>query len=114
MRRILLLLLPIMAGAIPGYAEQAAVNPQLHARFGALRQSGTPYARLFEAREALNKALPEKTAALPSAPKRTVVCGMTVIEATPSLDPQIGVTPLKDQKTRFTIRAVEPPICRPK
>jgi hypothetical protein len=40
----------------------------------------------------------------------TVVCGMTVIPADPSIDPGIRFTPPKDTTT-FTIRAVQPELC---
>lgn len=43
--------------------------------------------------------------------KPTVVCGMTLIPADPSIDPKIVVAPQRGN-TRFTIRAVPPPVCR--
>jgi hypothetical protein len=112
MRKAVLLSLTLMAGAIPGYAQQAQVTPQSNSELAALRQSGNPYSKLFDTRHAVARALLEQAKSLTPAPKRTVVCGMTMIEAAPSTDPKMGVSPRKDEKTRFTIRAVEPPICK--
>lgn len=76
-------------------------------RTGWVADRANPYRRLFE---------PTATPAadvgvLASAPKPTVKCGMTLIPVDPKIDPGIA----KQQahgSTRFTIRAVEPPICR--
>ena len=38
---------------------------------------------------------------------------MTMIEADPSFDQKMKVTPPKDPNVRYTIRAVDPPICNP-
>ena len=36
---------------------------------------------------------------------------MTIIEADPFFDQKMKVTPPKDPTVRYTIRAVDPPIC---
>ena len=114
MRNTLLLALTVATVAVPVLAEQAPSTPPAGIQLGASRpaQAATPYARLFETQEALKKALQEKSAGLASAPKSKIVCGMTVIEVGPALDPKMAVTPPKDSKTRFTIRAIDPPICK--
>lgn len=89
----------MLLAAAPTFAEQAPTPRQ------------NPYSRLFQARELLKQALEEKRQQQ-SAPKSRVVCGMTVIEANPSIDPKMAVEIPKDNKTRHTIRAVEPPICK--
>ena len=99
MRKTLLLSLLLVAGTMPASADQAPRNPR------------NPYARLFDVQEALKKAVQEKPASFTAAPRSKVVCGMTVVEVTPALDPKMGVTPPKDEKTRFTIRAIDPPVC---
>jgi hypothetical protein len=38
---------------------------------------------------------------------------MTVIEADPSLDPKMGVTPPKETGLRHRIRGIEPTVCNP-
>ena len=48
--------------------------------------------------------------ALAAAP--SVVCGMTLIPADPKIDPKIRV-PSQDGRVRYTIRSVEPTICKP-
>jgi hypothetical protein len=115
MRKGLLIAAALLLGASPLAAEQTTADPSSTARLGALRaaQAPNPYSKLFETRQALQQALQDKTAALTPAPKRRVVCGMTVIEVGPDVDPKMGVTPPKDEKTRFTIRAVDPPVCNP-
>ena len=102
MRKTLLLSLLFVAGTMPASADQTSRSPR------------NPYARLFEAQDALKKAVQEKSASFTAAPKSKIVCGMTVVEASPVLDSKMGVTPPKDDKTRYTIRAIEPPICNGK
>ena len=70
-----------------------------------------PFERLF--------APPKRQASLPASPQQRepeprpkVVCGMVLIPADPSIDPRIRFeAPKRD--TRFTIRAVQPPVCWP-
>jgi hypothetical protein len=111
MRKALLIVTALMTGALPVSAGQGPATPRSEALLGALRnaQASNPYSKLFEVRSALKQA--EQAAQKTAAPKRRVVCGMTVIEISPEIDPKMGVTPLKDDKTRHPIRAVEPPIC---
>lgn len=112
MRNALFISMTLLAGSMPVSADQAAVNPQSPARFGALRaaQSSNPYSKLFEARGALKQAVQQELTKAGS-PKTRIVCGMTIIEADPSIDPKMAVAPPKDEKLRHTIRAIEPPMC---
>jgi hypothetical protein len=112
MRKALSTVFAVIAFAMPVSAEQVAVTPRQDAHRVTQRQlpRANPYAKLFVTEDALKKALAEKTARLPA--KSRVVCGMTVIEADPSIDPKIAATLPQDDKTRYTIRAVDPPICR--
>ena len=111
MRSALLLSIGLFLGAIPVSAGQASVNPQATARLGALRptQSANPYAKLFEAREALEQAVQSEAQKHES--KKEIVCGMTIIEADPYFDQKMKVTPPKDANVRYTIRAVDPAVC---
>ena len=114
MRKALFISSTVLASAIPVYADQPTITPQSTAQFGALRPSQTnPYASLFEAREALKQALQDATKNAPKAPKKSVVCGMTIIEADPFFDQKMKVTPPKDANVRYTIRAVDPAACNP-
>ena len=115
MPKTLLIASVLLAGVVPISADQQRVpDPQSRARFGALRpaQPVDPYARLFQAPDDLKKALQEKSASLTPAPKKRIVCGMTVIEVGPDSDPKMGITPPKDPNTRYTMRGVEPPSCK--
>jgi hypothetical protein len=70
-----------------------------------------PYSKLFTpTRQVVVQALP---ATLPPgiAGKPEIKCGMTMIPADPNIDPRMAVSPPADG-TSFTIRAIEPPICR--
>jgi hypothetical protein len=112
MRKAILIAAVSVMGALPVVADQAPVTPPMTARLGALRaaQASDPYAKLFEVRSALGQAIeqrPQKAVA----PKKRIVCGMTIVEVGPELDPKMGVTPPKDDKGRYTIRAVEPAVC---
>jgi hypothetical protein len=97
-----------LAAAQPALAEQAARNPETNARFGALRRppQANPYSRLFETPANVASQAAEK-------PKSQVVCGMTIIEADPWFDQKMSVAPNKDANVKYTIRAVDPPICNP-
>jgi len=109
MRHALFISLTLLAGAMPVQADQPAATPPSSAQLGAIRPpQNNPYSRLFELREALKQAQQQVAQV---APKKKIVCGMTVIEVGPSIDPKMGVTPPKDPNVRYTIRAVEPPIC---
>jgi hypothetical protein len=70
-----------------------------------------PYSKLF-----VLTRQPSTQAAPPPAPagvagKPEIKCGMLVTPADPSIDPKIAVSRPPDG-TRFTIRAIEPSICR--
>ena len=83
---------------------QTTVTPQANARLGALRpESGDPYRTLFT-------PLVQATPAPKKDQNRTVRCGMTIIEADPMFDPKMAAGGPKDG-TKYTIRAVPPPIC---
>ena len=100
--------------AVPAFGDQPAAqgSPQSKARFGALRQAdrSNPYSDLFKAQEALKKAVEQQAS---SAPKRRVVCGMTIIEANPGVDPQMVVEVPRRPDVKYTIRAIDPPVCNP-
>lgn len=110
MRTAVLFSIGLFLGALPVSADQAPVNPQARTRFGALRgQSSNPYSKLFDTREALKQAVENE--AQKSGAKSKIVCGMTIIEADPYFDQKMKVTPPKDDKVRYTIRAVDPAVC---
>ena len=94
-------------------ADQTPIAPAANAKLGALRQPGRAdvYRSLFETREALGRALQDQSRNAVTAPKRTIVCGMTVIEVGPELDPGMAAPTPKDDSVRYTIRAVPPPVC---
>ena len=109
MRNALFISMTILAG--PVFADQPAPNPSPTAQFGAPRRAQkNPYASLFTVQDALKQA---QQRLAPAAPNRTVVCGMTIIEADPYFDAKMRVTPPKDADVRYTIRAVDPAICNP-
>jgi len=99
------LLLAIFASnvfASPAPVSQSAWRPN----------KSNPYKGLFRPAP-LVKPTERSEAAQPStAAKPKVVCGMTMIPADPSLDPKFTKTP-PDRATKFTIRAVDPAICKP-
>ena len=94
---------PVTAGQLPSGSSPTT-------RFGALRPQAQPYKNLFKAATLLPSVATPSAATDPSRP--TVVCGMTVIPTNPKIDPKMTVTP-KTDGTRYTIRAIEPPICNP-
>jgi hypothetical protein len=76
------------------------------AQSGYSPQRANPYTNLFQSKSLDQVA---KTPAPPQQEKPRVVCGMTLIPA-PSVDPRMVVERPK-AATRYTIRAIEPPIC---
>ena len=111
MRTALLVSLGLFLGALPVSADQVSANPQATARLGALRpaRSPNPYAKLFDAREALKQAVQNEVQKSQS--KRKIVCGMTIIEADPYFDQKMKVTAPAGDNVRYTIRAVGPAVC---
>ena len=110
MRTALIVSMGLFIGVLPVSAGQASVNPQATSRLGALRpQKANPYAKLFDAREALKQAVRSEAQKLE--PKSKVVCGMTIIEADPYFDQKMKVTPPKAGNVRYVIRAVDPAVC---
>jgi hypothetical protein len=105
----------VLGASAPMFGDQslpAPPNPEANKRLGALRppDANNPYRRLFEARQGLEAALQQQVKTVP-VPKRKVVCGMTVIEADPSIDPRMAVTPPAKGNAEHTIRAIDPPHC---
>jgi hypothetical protein len=100
-----------MLAATPVFAGQAKPSPEQNTLLGALRQpqSADSYRRLFDARSALKQAIDEQSR---GQLKWKIVCGMKVIEADPTIDPRMAVTPDTNLKAKPSIRAIEPPTCR--
>jgi hypothetical protein len=86
------------------WADQTPVSVPAMKPFGSLRaaESGNPYRTLFATQPATNST-PKET-------NRTVRCGMTIIEADPMFDSKM-VRDLPKEGTKYTIRAVPPPVC---
>jgi hypothetical protein len=95
---------PVIAGQQPSSVSPAA-------RLGAPSQTqpAKPYKNLFKPTTVLPPVAAQSVAGDPLRP--TVVCGMTVIPANPEIDPKMGITPKKSDSTRYTIRAINPPVC---
>ena len=81
------------------------------ATLGAPRQDvpAKPYRNLFAPDASARPAQPP--AAQQPAPKRRVVCGLTVIEVDKSIDPKMVRESKDATRPSPTIRAVEPPVC---
>ena len=47
-----------------------------------------------------------------STAKPTVVCGMTLVPADPKVDARMMRVPAPDSGVTFTLRSVQPPICK--
>jgi hypothetical protein len=88
-----------------GRAEMAAASAPVTPR------SKTLFARLFAPSAQQPNDTPSREPPLRQW-KPKVVCGMLLIPGDPSVDPGIRVE-RRDSDTKFTIRAIEPPICWP-
>lgn len=90
----------------------SAAQPSTLQRGNAARSN--PYSRLFEPTKPLpgtpaSTVTAARQPASPAAPQ--IKCGMTIIQGDAGLDPGMLVSPA-DTSTRYTIRVVEPTVCR--
>jgi len=87
-----------IAVAAPAFA-QSTPNPKV-------------YKQLFAAQQQLKAAIaPSQATPAPQKPK--VVCGMMIVPADPTIDPQMRITPPQNPNLEYKIRVVEPSICKP-
>lgn len=99
----------ILVAAI--FTSSVFASPAPTAQSGWQRKSN-PYSDLFQP-SPLVKPSERTQVTQPSTPaKPKVVCGMTVIPADPSIDPKFTIAP-PDRATKYTMRLIEPPICKP-
>jgi hypothetical protein len=94
----------------PAFAQTSpASRATATARFGALRPAQpNPYAKLFDARPL---SISDSQLSNKGESKRTVVCGLTIVQGDPQIDPKIFVTK-KNDTVDYTLRKVEPPLCK--
>ena len=108
MSKIAFVMLSLLA-AQPVFAQRLPTAGS-SARFGALRPQSDPYRKLFQTPPVT------KSAVLPAVkeepPKRTVVCGLTIVPGDPQIDPKFFVTK-KNETIDYTLRKVAPPVCKP-
>jgi hypothetical protein len=72
----------------------------------------TPYSKLFAVPDLkVTTSTPPRLESVGDVDKPTVVCGMKLIPADPSIDRGIA-TPPRRGDTRYSIRAVPPPLCK--
>lgn len=95
----------VWADQSPGFHGLSTQPPR---QTGRVADRANPYRRLFEpvAKPSARVPAPER------APKPTIKCGMMLIPADHSVDPGMIVKPLLPDSTRFTIRAIAPPVCK--
>ena len=107
-RRLLTGVLLVLSGVQPLFASGSS-SQQAAQQLAPARPA--PYKKLFQLQplEEVARAQRREKAARPAAPR--VVCGMTLIPVDPAIDPKMLVEP-KNGDTRYTIRAIEPPICK--
>lgn len=78
----------------------------------------SPYSQLFKppSAESVGRQVMEQEPAADGAPLTTptVACGMLMIPADASVDPRMRVGPSRTDNVTYTIRAVKPPVCRPR
>jgi hypothetical protein len=73
-----------------------------------------PYRGLFQPAPLVKPTEPTVVTPPVTPAKPEVVCGTTVITADPSIDPKFRfMIPGPDRPTKFTIRAIDPAICKP-
>jgi len=98
----------IWLGAVPSARAQGNLIPKPGGAFTPpARQSGQLFTQMNKAREELQRRLQARAGVGPP----TVVCGMTVIPADPTVDPKSIKKVPEDKKRTFTMRSVPPGIC---
>jgi hypothetical protein len=108
-----LVVVVLLAGVAPAFADQSTPAPHPNARFGALRPSQHPYKNLFALQTNLSEARGSAQRSIDApALKPKVVCGMTIIPADPKFDPKMAI-PRKSDGTGYMMRTIDPPICTP-
>ena len=93
--------------ADPGAAPASSWKPSI--KLFAEKPAAKPFVMEWRDRLPAEASAPAPTAA----PKPSVVCGMTLIPADPTIDPKIRVAP-EDRGVAFTMRTVEPTVCKPR
>jgi hypothetical protein len=94
---------PIERGQLPT-VELQATDP-------AAAPQKTPFSRLFMGPSAKAQPHPQGAREVTVRPNSTrVVCGMTVIQADPSVDPRIALQ-VPENGQRHAIRRIRPPVC---
>jgi hypothetical protein len=103
-----LLLVGILAPTMSDASQNATPPSGVGANFSS---PGKSYKNLFQPQpfDRIARAQ-QRLQATVDAAKPRVVCGMTLIPADPKVDPKMVIEPKADQ-TRYTIRAIDPPIC---
>lgn len=96
------------------FASNALASSAAVSQPGWRPNKSNPYSGLFQPAP-LVKPTERTPATQPlTTAKPKVVCGTTVITADPSIDPKFKfMIPGPDRPTRFTIRAIDPAICKP-
>jgi hypothetical protein len=99
----------MLAVAAPVVAGQSSPAPHPNTRLGALRATrpADSYGKLFDVARDFKSPVQVPT---PSQPRR--VCGMTIVEADPYFDQKM-IAPKHDRNLKYTIRAIDPPVCNP-
>lgn len=100
-----------VAGDQAGPATPEELRPPASPAPFSQHQPKDPYGDLFRALVDRSRALQAERARSAAAPK--VVCGMVLIPADGSVDPGIRVSP-PPSSVRYTMRAIEPSMCRGK
>ena len=100
--------LDVASAQQPGASTGWQRSPSTASEWKAARPN--PYSRLFEPTKQSDTHRPAGSADS-QAPKPVIKCGMVLIPGDPAIDPGIA-SPAGKTTTRFTIRGVEPPICK--
>ena len=80
--------------------------------FGEPAESGSrvkkAYEVLFQARRRSTDVTPK-----PAPPQPSIVCGLTIWNVDPDLDPRIRLRPPQPPNVTYTIQKITPPVCQP-
>jgi hypothetical protein len=94
------------------FASEGSASPAPVAQSGWQPHKSNPYSGLFQPAPLVKPTEGTQATQPATSAKPKVVCGMTIIPADPSIDPKFTKVP-PDRSTKFTMRLIEPPICKP-
>lgn len=99
---------PVPAPPAVSNRSPIKIAPDFLAEPSADARTKKAYEALFKARQGLTRELP----GLPHGPTRSIVCGLTIWNVDPDIDPRMRLSPPQPPDVTYAIRKITPPVCQ--